>query len=135
LPGLALTTAALMVFMFVPTFSKGLVNISRGTGFYESFPWDGEPTNGGTGNANRVDLGALSDEAKAEAEQEAPKLNEMGDEYYFGDGQDPGALPTEADGDGGPAPAADGDAGPTPAADSDAGVAEPDADEYQGVQL
>ncbi len=135
LPGLALTTAALVVFMFVPTFSKGLVNISRGTGFYESFPWDGEPTNGGGGNANRVDLGALSDEAKAEAEQEAPKLNEMGDEYYFGNGQDPGALPTEADGDGGPAPAADGDAGPTPAADSDAGVAEPDADEYQGVQL
>ena len=59
----------------------------------------------------------------------------MGDEYYVGNGQDPGALPTEADGDGGPAPAADGDAGPTPAADSDAGVAEPDADEYQGVQL
>jgi len=37
------------------------------------------------------------------------QLNDMGDEYYFGNGQDPGALPAEDDGDGGLAPAADGD--------------------------
>ncbi|MBK9036920.1 MAG: TRAP transporter large permease [Myxococcales bacterium] len=131
LPGLALTTAALFVFMFVPTFSKGLVNLSRGTGFYESFPWDGTPTHAAATGGNRVDLGALSDEAKAEADKAKAELNKMGDEYYFGGQDDPGALPTEDD---------DGDGGVAPASDGDAGVGAPDAeadddDDYGGVQL
>ena len=133
LPGLGLTTAALVLFMFVPTCSKGLVNMNRGVGFYESFPWDGESQSQG-GTANRVDLGALSEEAKADVEKDQAKLNQMGDEYYFGDGDDPGAIPTEADGDAG---VDDGDAGMV---DHDGGVP-PDAedevvdDELEGVQL
>jgi C4-dicarboxylate transporter DctM subunit len=43
LPGLALTCAALVVFMYVPTCSKGLTNIQRDQPVWESFPWDGKP--------------------------------------------------------------------------------------------
>jgi C4-dicarboxylate transporter DctM subunit len=130
LPGLAITTAALVLFMFVPTFSKGLVNLSHGNGFYESFPWDGEPRSQGA--AAHDDLGEMSEQAGAAAEKDQAKLNEMGDDYYFGDQADPGAVPTD-DGDAG---VGDGDAAPAAAPDGDAGVdAEEVPEEYQGVQL
>ena len=126
LPGLALTTAALFVFMFVPTFSKGLVNLNRDQAFYESFPWTARPRTAVAGTPGHVDLGSLSEQAGAAAAEHAEELNQMDDEYYFG--VDAGA---------GAAPADDGDAGAAPTAtDGDAGV-EPDAgvDEYQGIQL
>ncbi len=125
LPGLGLTTAALVLFMFVPTCSKGLVNVNRGVAFYESFPWDGHRQKA-AGEPDRVDLGALSEEAGAKAAAEAEKLDQMGDEYYFGGGDDdPTKLPVETDGDGGVAPTVgDGDGGvaPTTTGDGDAGA-------------
>lgn len=143
MPGLGLTTAALVLFMFVPTCSKGLVNVNRGVAFYESFPWDGKPQHAGAAGANHVDLGALSDEAKADADKEGEKLDQMGDEYYFNNGDDPGAVPTEDDADAGTgsgsgAPPGDGDAGAgaaVPAASPDAGEEDEVDDELEGVQL
>ena len=43
LPTLGITIAALVLFMYVPTCSKGLVNMQRGVAVWESFPWDGKP--------------------------------------------------------------------------------------------
>jgi C4-dicarboxylate transporter DctM subunit len=114
MPGLALTTAALVLFMFVPTCSKGLVNLNRGVSFYESFPWNGERQSP-AGAPDRVDLGALSEDAAAKAAADAKKLEQMGDDYYFGGADDPTALPEATDGDGGiGVPPADGDAGVVP---------------------
>ena len=138
LPGLGLTTAALVLFMFVPTCSKGLVNLNRGVAFWEPFPWNGERQQT-AGTPDRVDLGALSEEARAKAAEDSKQLDQMGDDYYFNAGDDPTKLPTADDGDG------DGDAGgkAIEAPDGDAGVAapptaEPDAGEAEpldGVQL
>jgi C4-dicarboxylate transporter DctM subunit len=41
LPTLAIVVLALGAVMYVPTLSKGLLNVSRGQTFYEPFPWDG----------------------------------------------------------------------------------------------
>ena len=43
LPTLGLTVAALVVFMYVPSCSKGLVNLRDGVALWEDFPWDGKP--------------------------------------------------------------------------------------------
>ncbi len=43
MPTLAMTIGALMVFMYVPTVSKALVNATRGHAIAEAFPWDGKP--------------------------------------------------------------------------------------------
>lgn len=142
LPGLGLTTAALVLFMFVPTCSKGLVNVNRGVSFYESFPWDGKPKSHG-GGGNRVDLGALSDEARTETVKQGDDLNQQGDEYYFGGGDDPTAIPAEPDGDAGAGGDGDGGGGGDGDAGAGAGSAggEPDAaeeeldEELEGVQL
>ena len=82
LPGLGLTTLALMIFIFVPTCSKGLVNLQRGDAFYESFPWDGTPQHAAK-KATGADLGEISEEASKEAIEQGKQLNEMGDDYYF----------------------------------------------------
>ncbi|MBE7452926.1 MAG: TRAP transporter large permease [Kofleriaceae bacterium] len=145
LPGLGITIAALFVFMFVPTCSKGLVNLKRDQPFYESFPWDG--TRQSQGAADSFDLGEISDEAKRKADEEARTLDGQSDEdYYFGSGDDDG---TGADGDGGDggAPAAPDPAGDGGAAGSGAGSAvegggddgstetDDTGDELEGVQL
>lgn len=41
MPGLGLTTVALIVLIFVPTCSVGLVNAQRDRAIWQSFPWDG----------------------------------------------------------------------------------------------
>ncbi len=133
LPGLGLTVAALVVFMFVPTCSKGLVNVNRGVAVYESFPWDGTSQTSG-GLTDRPNLEALSKEAGDEAAADAEKLDQMGDDYYFNNGDDPTAPPAElGDGDAGTPVAGDGDAGMPLPGDGDAGAVEPD--ELDGVQL
>jgi C4-dicarboxylate transporter DctM subunit len=130
LPGLGLTTAALVLFMFVPTCSKGLVNYNRGVAFYESFPWSGEREHADDG-PDRVDLGAMSEEARARSAEEAKQLDQMGDDYYFGNDDDPTKLPD--DGDGGTVEAADGDAGVAAPDEPDAGAG--DDDSLDGIQL
>lgn len=42
LPTLALVCGALLVIMYVPTISKGLLNYKRGVAVYEAFPWGGK---------------------------------------------------------------------------------------------
>ncbi len=42
LPTLGITIVSLVVFMFVPTCSKGLVNMQRNVAIWEAFPWDGK---------------------------------------------------------------------------------------------
>ena len=98
LPGLGLTVAALFVFMFVPTCSKGLVNVKRDQAFYESFPWDSKRQH--AGGDPTVDLGAISDDANKEADQEKARLEDMGDDYYFQkDEVDGGTEELDATGD------------------------------------
>lgn len=111
LPGLALTTVALFVFMFVPTCSKGLVNVKRDQGFYESFPWDSKRQSAAGDPA--ADLGAISDTAKQEADADKARLDKMGDDYYF-------QNPEEA-----------GDAG----VDAEGAAEDPPPDQLDGVQL
>jgi C4-dicarboxylate transporter DctM subunit len=43
LPTLGITIAALVLFMYVPTCSKGLVNWKSSVAIWEPFPWDGKP--------------------------------------------------------------------------------------------
>ena len=42
LPTLGIVCAALVLIMYVPTLSKGLLNLKRGVAIYEPFPWDGK---------------------------------------------------------------------------------------------
>jgi C4-dicarboxylate transporter DctM subunit len=117
LPGLALTTVALFVFMFVPTCSKGLVNAKRGVPFYESFPWDSKRVSQGPDVGQ--DLGTISDEAKKAADAEKERLDKQtDDEYYFGnEAAEPAAV----------------DAGVEEDAGSDEGSGS--GNELEGVQL
>ncbi|MFZ5482316.1 MAG: TRAP transporter large permease [Myxococcota bacterium] len=41
-PTLAIICAALVVIMYVPTISKGPLNLREGVAFYEPFPWEGK---------------------------------------------------------------------------------------------
>jgi C4-dicarboxylate transporter DctM subunit len=41
-PTLLIICAALVVIMYVPTISKGPINLREGLAFYEPFPWDGK---------------------------------------------------------------------------------------------
>jgi C4-dicarboxylate transporter DctM subunit len=96
LPGLAITCAALVLFMYVPTCSKGLVNAIRSQPIWEPFPWDGKPSSQTVESGSGVDLNNLAEEATDKAEKDSGKLNQQtDDEYYFKEG-------TEADS--GPAP-------------------------------
>jgi C4-dicarboxylate transporter DctM subunit len=90
LPGLALTTGALIMFMFVPTCSKGLVNVQRGVAVWEPFPWDGKPHASLAGVPGGPDLQVLSDEATTDVDTNQGDLNtQTDDEYYFGSADDP----------------------------------------------
>lgn len=105
LPGLTITCAALLVLIYVPTLSKGLVNIKRGQPVWESFPWDGVASEQAKEAEPEYDLDELSEEA-TEGAGSASELNEQSDEeYYFDEGEaeeeeeedeidfDPGELP------------------------------------------
>jgi len=94
LPGLGLTTVALFVFMFVPTCSKGLVNINRECGFYESFPWNSKRQN--SCGDSMTDLGAISDQAKKAAD-DVDQNAKTDDEYYFQKQEDPTVVPSDGD--------------------------------------
>lgn len=80
LPGLALTCAGLMLFLFVPTCSKGLVNLTEGKPVWQSFPWDGTAVKGAEHTG--LDLEKAAKEANAEAAAHKEALNELGDKYY-----------------------------------------------------
>ncbi|MCC6621961.1 MAG: TRAP transporter large permease [Deltaproteobacteria bacterium] len=78
LPTLAITIASLVVFMYVPSCSKGLVNLKDGVAVWEDFPWDGKPADEVdplTADPNALppegadDLGAISARAAARARE------------------------------------------------------------------
>jgi len=74
LPTLGITVAALVLFMYVPSCSKGLVNMQRGVAIWEPFPWDGKPAADPalTGDEIRSGLSGLSKkQAEEELEEEA----------------------------------------------------------------
>ncbi len=77
LPTLGITVVALVVFMYVPTCSKGLINAQRGLAFWEDFPWDGvsvtekELDADGNVKADEADLGDLSSKHADEILKEA----------------------------------------------------------------
>ena len=104
MPGLALTTAALVLFVFVPTCSKGLVNAQRGVAVWEPFPWEGKPHVGlAAGDQRGTDLGTISDTVTEKANQEQQDLNQQtDDQYYFKPDAAPapsGPVPDAAKGD------------------------------------
>ncbi len=63
MPSLGITCAALLLFMYVPSCSKGLVNWSRGQEVWESFPWDGTPAHERTEASEAEEIGDKSSEA------------------------------------------------------------------------
>jgi len=76
MPTLAITIGALIVFMYVPSCSKGLVNLKDGVAVWEDFPWDGKPADANdplTADPDALpaaggdDLGAISARAAARA--------------------------------------------------------------------
>ncbi len=83
LPTLAITCVALTLFMYVPTCSKGLVNLKRGQDIWQSFPWDGEPAPQTTASGTGIDLEKMSDDSIKDTE-DAAKLNELSDDDYYG---------------------------------------------------
>jgi C4-dicarboxylate transporter, DctM subunit len=121
LPGLALTTVALVLFMFVPTCSKGLANLEDhgAAGVWEPFPWDGERVvwlvDDGDGKQN---IGDITDKAAEDALAD-DEIDELDDDAYYG-------TPT-------PVVPEDGDAGVPD--DAGAGDDDDDDDDYGGVQL
>jgi len=71
MPTLGITCAALLLFMYVPSCSTGVVNVSKGKPFWNWCPWveedcrDGSAGEGGTGTE---DLGDKSSEALEQAQ-------------------------------------------------------------------
>lgn len=66
LPTLGIVCAALVVIMYVPTLSKGVLNVTRGQAFYQAFPWDGPPAQqAGVGGAPGAEPAAPADAPKA----------------------------------------------------------------------
>lgn len=97
LPGLGITCAALVLFMYVPTCSKGLVNYKRDQPIWESFPWDGKRSEQSVAAGDKVDIGKLNEDAEKDLEQESKKLNQQtDDEYYFGTGSGGGTKDPSA---------------------------------------
>ncbi len=146
LPGLAITCAALALFMYVPTCSMGLVNYQRGEEIWQPFPWDGKPA-AQTRRASESAAESLSSLSKktATTDDEAQELNTQTDDEYYGREPDGGVEDDEldvdlskfgggGDGDAGP-PGDGGDAGPPgDGGDADLGEAEEEED-YSDVPL
>ena len=79
MPTLTIICGALVVLMYVPTISKGPLNIRNGTEFYEAFPWDGkveaatptpsgEPTPGDAGAGKVMTMQEMMEAARKQAE-------------------------------------------------------------------
>ncbi|MCA9679778.1 MAG: TRAP transporter large permease, partial [Myxococcales bacterium] len=103
MPGLGLTTAALVLFMFVPTCSKGMINFQASGDIrdvWEPFPWDGKRWTTLFGSHDKTaGISDISEEATQNALDDT-KIDKLSDDdYYFDDDDD--ATPVETDGDAG----------------------------------
>ena len=96
MPTLALTCGALLLFMYVPTCSKGLVNYTEDKPIWEPFPWRvpapaGPDQAGGAalpGPDAGLDIGSLTRARARELELEVDGGEKSDDDYYFGGGAD-----------------------------------------------
>ena len=88
MPGLGIICAALVLFMYVPTCSKGLVNYKCDLPIWESFPWNGERAPQCKSAGERVDIGKLNENAGKDLLEDSKQLNEQSDEDYYGVGKD-----------------------------------------------
>ncbi len=136
LPGLGITVAALGIFIFVPTCSKGKINLQESgsiTEIWEPFPWNGERWSHLVKGEESQGISEISQES-AEKALNDDKIDTLSDEdYYFTeDDDDPTAV--EGDDDAGRAEAHDGDAGVDLGGDDDddAGA---DEEDFSDVQL
>jgi len=77
MPTLGVTCAALVLFMYVPTCSTGLVSVKNGTKVWKSFPWDGHGARRGGPTMEE-----LTREAIEKAEQGEDLNKESNDDYY-----------------------------------------------------
>jgi len=69
MPTLGLTIAALVLFMYVPTCSKGIVNWKADVAIWEPFPWDGKPQSAlADDGAGGGGIGAALEAAKQEVD-------------------------------------------------------------------
>lgn len=84
LPTLGLVCGALILIMYVPTISKGLLNAKRGVAVYEAFPWNGaskeNPTSQGVAQPSGPNPGpkkmmTLEEMMKKAAEQRAAEAS------------------------------------------------------------
>ncbi|MBT9559141.1 MAG: TRAP transporter large permease [Myxococcales bacterium] len=134
MPTLGITIAALIVIMYVPTISKGVVNWRDDRPIIEGFPWDGKPVAVRTSTGPATDIGSLTDQAMDELDAAleddptAPAVDPTApadpddDPYGVGGGKAPAeAAPANPDDDpygmGDPAPAKGAPAAPKPAGD------------------
>lgn len=103
LPGLGITVAALFLFMFVPTCSKGIINYQRDLSIWESFPWDGQRSAQSLETGDGIDLEGLSRDAVKDVGT-AKELNKMtDDDYYFNrpEGEEDPSAPAAGEPDAG----------------------------------
>ncbi len=104
LPTLGVTVAALVLFMYVPTCSTGLVSLKKGEKVWKSFPWNHKPGDALDG-PGRDTMEKAADKAMEDVKK-GPDLNKMNeDDYYAPKNSKPNKK----------APAKDGGASTTPA--------------------
>jgi len=76
LPTLGIVCVALAVLMYVPTFSKGILNARNGVAIWEPFPWDGPAPKAATtlhpasGPAKPMTMEEMMRKAREQAEQQ-----------------------------------------------------------------
>lgn len=141
LPGLGITCAALVLFIFVPTCSKGLPNYEE-TGdvraIYEPFPWDGKRISYLLEHEKKAGVGEITEQSAEEALKD-DTIDQLSDEdYYFGGDEDDPTAVEPGDGDAG---AGDGSGDGLGTGDGDGlGTGDGDGDgdggdEFDGLQL
>jgi C4-dicarboxylate transporter DctM subunit len=135
LPGLTLTIAAMMLFIFVPTCSKGLPNYEA-TGdvreVWEPFPWDGKRVGTLLPREEGGGIGSITGDSAEEALKDTKIDTLTEDDYYFGgEGEDDPTAVEKAHADAGVAPAADAAAEEEEEDEDDEGG----DDDLDGVQL
>jgi len=81
MPTLGVTCAALVLFMYVPTCSTGLVSVKKGEKVWKSFPWGGLSAEERQG-VGRESIEKATDKAADEAKK-GPDQNTMSEEDYY----------------------------------------------------
>jgi C4-dicarboxylate transporter DctM subunit len=120
LPTLGITCLALVLFMYVPTCAKGLVNLKEGVAVWESFPWDGKPKGApeAEGGLGASPIGAATRAHAASLDFRAAAVDAGADDLY--DDDDPLGIAGPANPSGRADEAGAGDTDTDTNADTDA---------------